>query len=134
MITKTKIIRDINLIRDNTPVTFKNFGGFFLKLMMFPVEDQEFIVDSLMKAVRKVSSADNIVICFVDRINIELRKKEKNFRFILEHKFKCQYCQNTYQEKTNIYNGKFRNICETCLDEIQDFRMEQMLELSEDYD
>lgn len=131
MITKTKIIRDINLICDNTPVTFKSFGGFFLKLMMFPVEDQEFIVDSLMKAAKKASSADNIVIYSVDRINIELRKKEKNFRFILGHEFKCRHCQDTYQEETNIYNGKFRSVCEICMDKFRDYVTEQT---PKDYD
>jgi len=117
MITKAKIINDINYIHDDTPVAFKNFGGFFLKLMMFPVEDQEFIVDSLMKAVKRMKpSTGFIVIYSIDRVKTDLKKNEQHFRFILEYEFSCRWCHQICKEEINIGNKKFKDVCEACFD------------------
>lgn len=119
MITKSKIIKDINNIRDNTSVKFKNFGGFVLRLMMLSVEDQEFVVDSLTKASRRATPLASIVIYSIRKL--EVKSKEKHLCFILEYEFRCKWCKKICIEEINLYHCKFVRVCESCKDESQDY-------------
>lgn len=114
MITKAKIVKDINKIRDDTSVKFKNFGGFLLKLMLLPVEDQKFVVDSLMKASKRAIPIANIVIH-------SIRRSDNNsFPFILEHEFRCKLCKQIHKEEINMSTNMFKDGCEMCIDKARD--------------
>lgn len=125
MVTKAKIIRDINHIRTETEVKFKNFGLFFLKLMMLSIEDQEFIVDSLMNASRTATAEEGFVIHEITRPQVNLKESESSLRFMVVHEFKCKMCNAQNTEETNLVSGRFRDVCEFCMDKAQDYAMDQ---------
>lgn len=132
-ITTKKVVQEINCVRQNTPVKFQNFGMFFLKLMLQSVEDQEFIVDSLKNAATHADPNDCITIIEVVRPSVNLKDNETQYRFMVEHEFKCKFCDEVCIETVNLYGGQFRNICESCMDRAQDQMMDQS-DTPPDYD
>jgi len=124
MITKAKVIRDINHVRTETPVKFKNFGGFFLRLMMLSVEDQEFLVAGLKNAADRAKETDMINIITFSRPAIKLKESEQHFRFLIEHEFRCSLCSQISSREVNMCKGHFAEICEVCYDKAEDYRMD----------
>jgi len=134
MITTRKVIRDINDIHKNYPVMFKSYGMFLFKLMMFSIEDQEFIVDSLMNAAKYAHTTDVITIISVNKARVNLKDHEQKFRFLLEHSFRCKLCNAIETEEVNLYSGSFRDVCEMCMDKAQEYKMDAVQEVLEDHD
>jgi len=133
-VTKAKVVRDLNWIRQKSPVKFKNFGKFFFHLMLLKVEDQEYIVDSLVNASKLSQPEDMIEIHSICRPYVELKENEKQYRFMVDHSFKCKFCNQIHTEEVNLYGGRFREVCEYCTDKAHDERMDQLQELPEDHD
>lgn len=122
MITKPKVIRNINAIRKNHPVKFRNFGGFVFKLLMHPVIDQEFIVQSLLNMAMAANKADEVVLIGINSVQVNLKDSEKKLKFLLEHSFRCRICGSTCTEETNVYSNKLRCICGFCMDKNQEYQ------------
>lgn len=120
-ITIARIVRDINHIRAKTPLKFKNFGAFFLKLMLMSVEDQEYIVDSLKSIASHAKEENGFVITDVVRPSVALKGNETKYRFIVEHDFICKLCKRVNSEGTNACVGKLREVCEYCMDKAEDY-------------
>lgn len=127
MVTKAKIVTDINYIREKTAVKFVNFGSFFFRLMLQSIENQQFIVDCLMNASKHAKPEDEIEIDSIQRVT-----KELPYRFVVEHAFKCKLCHKTHIESTNLCTS-FRDICEYCMDKAQDY-VEPVPETPDDHD
>jgi len=127
MITKARIVTDINYIREKTAVKFVNFGSFFFRLMLQSIENQQFIVDCLMNASKHAKPEDEIEIDSIQRVT-----KELPYRFVVEHAFKCKFCHQTHIESTNLCT-LFRDICEGCMDKAQDY-VEPVPEMPDDHD
>lgn len=107
-----------------------------LKLLLLPVEDQEFIAVSLSKACSTVNASDCIKIYYVHSIKVEPR--EDRMRFLIEHEFACSHCGEIYTEEVNLYSGKFRDICENCYDKayehMVDDQLQRVPQIDEDHD
>lgn len=125
-ITNAKVVHDLSYIKDKTPVKFKTFGIFFIKLMMLSVEDQEFIIDSLKNAADSAQEKDGIVIITFSRPKVKLKREDDRFRFMIEHQFNCELCKQVHTEEVNCYGGKFRSICEWCMEKAEDYRSDSI--------
>jgi hypothetical protein len=134
MVTKAKIVRDINWIRNSTHVKFNNFGSFFFRLMMQTVDNQEYIVDSLVNASKNVKPEEMIEIRSVHRVSASLQPGEERYRFVVEHGFKCKFCGKLHVEEVNLYGGQFRAVCEFCMDKAMEHRMDMVPESPDDHD
>lgn len=121
MITKAKVIQDLDYIKTKTPVKFKSFGIFFLKLLMLPVEDQEFIVNSLKRAAALAKDTDMINVITFSRPQIKLKESEQRFRFLIEHEFICNLCNHLTSKEVNMSVGHFAETCEVCYDKAQEY-------------
>lgn len=123
-ITKASVVTGLSHVKDKTPVQFKSFGLFFIKLMMLKVADQEFIVDGLKNAASKVSGNHMIKIISFSRPKIKLKENEQQFRFLIEHEFRCCLCGGMDSREVNICNGSFGEVCEVCYDKSEEYRMD----------
>jgi hypothetical protein len=132
MVTKAKIVTDINYIREKTAVKFVNFGSFFFRLMLQSIENQQFIVDCLMNASKHAKPEDEIEIDSIQRVTASLKPSEQKYRFVVEHAFKCKFCHLPHIESTNLCTS-FRDICEGCMDQAQDY-IEPVPETPDDHD
>lgn len=120
-ITSRKVITGVDYIRTKSPVKFEKFGRFFLRLVLESIEDQEYIVDRLVEAAKRADPIDQIVINEIVRASIKLRREEVQYRFLVEHEFRCKYCNSIHTEQVNLSGGIFRQVCEMCMDKAQDY-------------
>jgi len=131
-VTSKRAVLQLSEVKDNSHVSFKTFGMFFLKLIMLSVEDQEFITGKLLEASKHVRPRDCISIITFKRPKVKLGEEDNQFRFIFEHEFMCTMCGVTSKGETNCAAGFFRSNCESCQDRVDDYTRDSVNE--KDYD
>jgi len=122
MITKGNIIDIINEMCSETSVSFENKGAFLLKLFMYPVVDQEFIIKNLSSAVHKdIQRSDDICIISVRHSGA----KEDEYRYIVEYKMTCSICKQLVCTECNVCTRYFDRMCQPCKEHAQDLYQDQ---------
>ena len=123
MKTRSKILNMIDFISTKTHCKFKNREGFMLRLFRQKVTDQIFIMAQLKKAAVKVEPSDKVIIVDFKVVSVKLRPSEKNFKWIVEHEFKCKLCKHICVEEINAWSldKGFRDTCEPCMDRHNDY-------------
>lgn len=97
-----------------TRLDFSNFGLFAFNLMMRSMEDQEFIVDKLLRASSSVRASSQISVIEIVEPKVELRGKEFRYRFIVEYQFMCIGCKQIRRRANNLGSELFRSMCYAC--------------------
>lgn len=122
MATRTHtIVSLIDFICANTKIKFRNREAFLLKLLTIDRTEAMTLASRIYYAAAKVEPHRSIVITDFRDLSrtVKLRGREKKWRWVVEHEFKCCFCKRIVIEETNSFglaDPYFRTICEECLD------------------